>query len=175
MNLIVSTSKNDVIGLNGQMLWNISSDIERYRKITKGGILIMGNTTYKSLRKKRLTYHYNIVISSGKHENLSFQEPFGTSEVIFVNSVYQAIEVATKISEEYNKEIFIVGGKSIYEQFEKENVITKIYHTIVNKNFNDKKPYTLYTPNTNNFKLIHNENLPENNTQFKTTFKIYCK
>ena len=64
MNLIVSTSKNDVIGLNGQMLWNISSDIERYRKITKGGILIMGNTTYKSLRKKRLTYHYNIEISS---------------------------------------------------------------------------------------------------------------
>lgn len=175
MNLIVSTSKNGVIGLNGQMLWNISTDIERYRKLTLGGILIMGNTTYKSLRNKRLTYHYNIVITSKVKEKLFFEEPWGSSEVIFVNSIEEAIKKSIQLSKIYNKEIFVIGGKQIYEQFEKTDHIKKIYHTIVHKMYNDNQKYTFYTPKLEGFQLEKNEDLPESNTQFRTILKIYSK
>lgn len=180
MNLIISSTKNDIIGLNGKMLWNNRSDIERYKKITLGGILIMGNTTYESLINKRLRYHYNIVLTTNKNlKEKIYKEISGETNVIFVNSVEQALEVCEEIQQkifeakEIRKEIFVIGGSKIFEQF--EPYYTKIYHTIVNKFYCDKQNYTKYTINLEGFKLIKNERLEESNTTCKTEFRIYEK
>lgn len=180
MNLIISTTKNDIIGLNGQMLWNNRSDIERYKRITKGGILIMGNTTYESLRNQRLRYHYNIVLTTNLlKKDLLFDEISGKTNVLFVNSVEQAIELCKELQQKEvdekrtQKEVFVIGGARIFEQF--QPYCTKIYHTIVDKLFINNYKYTRYNINLDGFTLIHAEKLEESNTQYRTEFKIYEK
>lgn len=176
MNLIISTTKNNIIGLNNQMLWNNRSDIERYKKITKGGILIMGNTTYQSLRNKRLRYHYNIVLTTNKQlKDETFNEISGKTNVIFVNSLEQALTVCQEIQErlEIHKEIFVIGGAKVFKQF--EPFYTKIYHTVVNKNYFDNQPYTKHNINLDGFNLIEFEKLEESNNKNRTEFRIYEK
>ena len=46
---IAAVSANGVIGNGEGMLWNFPEDFARFKKITMGGLLIMGRRTYESL------------------------------------------------------------------------------------------------------------------------------
>ncbi len=46
---IVATTPSGVIGLDGDMPWRLSSDLRRFKKLTMGGVLIMGRKTFDSI------------------------------------------------------------------------------------------------------------------------------
>lgn len=103
ISLIAAIGENRELGKNNQLLWHIPEDLKRFRKITKGHVVIMGRKTFESIGKP-LPKRTNIIITKDK----TYHPP-----VIVCHSVIEAIEVAKRKEKE---EIFIIGGGQIYHQ-----------------------------------------------------------
>lgn len=112
--VIVAVNENLVIGKDNKLPWYSSEDLKYFKRITGDNVVIMGRKTYESIGKA-LPNRINIVISN----TTKFDD------VITVNSFNEALDEASK----YNKEIFIIGGASLYEQVLKD--ADKLYLTWV--------------------------------------------
>jgi dihydrofolate reductase len=120
ISIIVAIAKNFAIGKDNQLLWHISADLKRFKKITEGHQVIMGKLTYESLPVRPLPNRKNIVISDNPED--AFEG------CITVHSIEEAIELCSE-----QEESFIIGGGSIYRQF--LPLCNKLYLTLVNKDF----------------------------------------
>ncbi len=120
ISIIVAVAKNNVIGKDNSLIWHISEDLKRFKKLTSGHPIIMGRKTYESLPFKPLPKRKNIVISSQK--DLKFEGA----------TVVDDFSKALKECEE-EKEVFICGGASVYKHF--INITDKIFLTKVHHNF----------------------------------------
>jgi dihydrofolate reductase len=47
---IVAATAQNVIGLDGDMPWRLSSDLRRFKTMTMGGVMLMGRKTFDSER-----------------------------------------------------------------------------------------------------------------------------
>lgn len=63
--LIAARSKNNVIGKNGRLPWNIPEDLKRFKKLTDGNTVIMGRKTFEDIGAP-LVNRFNIVLSRTK-------------------------------------------------------------------------------------------------------------
>jgi dihydrofolate reductase len=120
ISIIVAIAKNYAIGKNNKLLWHISADMKRFKKITEGHQVIMGKLTYESLPVRPLTNRKNIVISDNPHD--SFE---GCTTVY---SIEEAVDLCNE-----QEESFIIGGGSVYRQF--LPMCNKLYLTLVDKEF----------------------------------------
>jgi dihydrofolate reductase len=100
--IIVAMTRDRVIGLDGKMPWHISEDLKLFKKITLGATVIMGRTTYESMGKP-LSQRDNIVVST------TIKELPGASVCLTFDD---AVEKAGNLG----REIFFIGGASIYKQ-----------------------------------------------------------
>ena len=100
--IIAALTKNHIIGNENRLIWNIPDDMKNFKKITSGNVVIMGRKTYDSIGKP-LPNRHNIVISRSQ-KNIP--------GVDVCNTLADAIEKGKS----YGKEIFIIGGASVYEQ-----------------------------------------------------------
>lgn len=116
--MIVAVSDDWGIGKNNELLWHISDDLKRFKRLTTGKTIIMGKKTWESLPKKPLPGRRNIVLSDN---------PLDT----FENSVtaYSIEDALAKCVN--NEESFVIGGGSIYRQF--MPVADRLYITHVHK------------------------------------------
>lgn len=112
--VIVAVNENLVIGKDNKLPWHSSEDLKYFKRITSNNVVIMGRKTYESIGKA-LPNRVNIVISN----TTKFDD------VITVSSFDEALSEASK----YNKEIFVMGGASLYEQV--LNDANKLYLTWV--------------------------------------------
>jgi dihydrofolate reductase len=99
---IVAVAENGVIGKAGKIPWKIPADWAYFKSTTVGHPIIMGKATYEGIGKP-LPGRKNIVVSN--------TEGYKAEGCTVVNSLPEAIKAAGD-----NKEIFIIGGASIYEQ-----------------------------------------------------------
>ena len=102
--LICAIAKNNVIGNENKLPWNISEDLKRFKELTSENIIVMGRKTYESIGKP-LPKRKNIVLSRNK--NLEIQG------VEVMNSIESVID-------SYNlqeKDLYVIGGTFIYELF----------------------------------------------------------
>ena len=113
-NVIVAVNENLVIGKDNKLPWYSSEDLKYFKRITSDNVVIMGRKTYESIGKA-LPNRVNIVISN----TTTFDD------VITVNSFNEALDEASK----YSKEIFVIGGATLYEQV--LNDADKLYLTWV--------------------------------------------
>lgn len=118
LSIIAIIGKNRELGKDNKLLWNIPSDLKRFKQITKGHPVIMGRKTFQSIGYS-LPDRPNIVISS----NPSFLAEGAT----IVRSLNEALAFAKKLPG--NDEIFIIGGGNVYAQT--INQANRIYLTIV--------------------------------------------
>lgn len=102
--IIVATDRNYGIGYNNGLLAHIPGDLRRFREITMGHCLIMGKKTWESLPNKPLTGRKNIVLTDNELDCFDCAET--------ARSVEEALSLC-----EPGKEIFIIGGGSVYRQF----------------------------------------------------------
>ncbi|MCB9202677.1 MAG: dihydrofolate reductase [Flavobacteriales bacterium] len=101
--IIVAYSENRIIGSNNSLLWKISDDLKRFKKLTLNHPIIMGRKTFDSLPNP-LPKRQNIVIS---------RNPEKLPEQVYgVDSLEKAIEKA----KEFDSDVFIIGGGEIYKQ-----------------------------------------------------------
>ena len=120
ISIIVAIASNNAIGKNNDLLWHISKDLQRFKKLTDGHFIVMGKKTYFSLPKRPLPNRTNMVITDVPGEQID--------GCLMAWSIEDAIE---KMDPE--KENFIIGGGSIYRQF--LPYANKLYLTRVHKEF----------------------------------------
>jgi len=123
ISIIVAIAKNRAIGKDNQLLWHLSYDLKRFKKLTEGHIVIMGQKTFESLPKKPLPNRTNIVITDDfeyEQEGVTLAYSITDSLVIAKNSNIEG-------------EVFIIGGASIYRQF--LPLADKFYITQIDKEF----------------------------------------
>lgn len=107
MNLIAAVDNKWGIGYKNKLLISIPDDMKFFKEITTGKVCIMGRNTLESLPGGRpLDGRINIVLTKDKS--------FKKNGVVVVNSVDEALDAV----KEYNtKDVFVIGGESVYSQF----------------------------------------------------------
>ncbi|MBC2458192.1 dihydrofolate reductase [Clostridium beijerinckii] len=122
ISIIVAIAKDNVIGKDNKLLWHISEDLKRFKKITTGKKMIMGRKTFESL-PGILPNREHIVLTRDNNFNVDSDKV--TIEHDF-NSVLQRYL-------ECEDEVFIIGGAEIYKQF--LPYAKKLYLTKVDEEF----------------------------------------
>ena len=100
---ILAIGHNNAMGLNGELPWNLPSELALFKEYTEGHLLIMGRRTFESL-PHILSNRHHIVIS----RNMSAIEG-----IDIVPSMDHAIKRASELS--VNK-VFLIGGVQIFEE-----------------------------------------------------------
>jgi len=118
VSIIAAVAENRAIGYNNQLIYHISDDLKRFKKLTTGHTVIMGRNTYESLPNGALPNRRNIVISSTLNE---------LPDAEIYNSLDAALDSCGN-----EDEVFIIGGARLYkEALEKANrlYLTEIHNT----------------------------------------------
>jgi len=131
ISIIAAVGKNLAIGKDGKLLWHISDDLKRFKRLTTGHAIIMGRKTFKSIGRA-LPDRTNIVITRNKD--------FNTDGALIAGSLEEAIEIAEHttpplaplLNRGGDKEIFVIGGGEIYAQA--LSIADKLYLTLVESN-----------------------------------------
>lgn len=104
LSIIVAVAENNAIGKDNDLIWYISDDLKRFKRLTTGHTILMGRKTYESLPNGALPKRENVVIT--RDESLKLDK------CIMLHSIEEAIEKYAKSDEE----VFVIGGGSIYEK-----------------------------------------------------------
>lgn len=107
ISIIAAVAKNRAIGRGGHLLWQIQSELQRFKLLTMGKPVIMGRKTFESIGKP-LAERPNIVLTRDTQ--------FAPEGVIVVHSFDEAIAKATPFAVAGQGEIMIIGGATIYEE-----------------------------------------------------------
>jgi dihydrofolate reductase len=159
ISIIVAIAENYAIGKNNQLLWHISEDLKRFKRITSGKKIIMGRNTLLSLPKWPLPNRTSIVITDKP------DEVFEGCEMVF--SIDEAVEKCAA-----EEECFIIGGASIYKQF--MPLADRLYITRVDKPFDADTFFPEIKPDE--WKLIEkSESYPMPDGSFSYVFETYEK
>lgn len=120
--IIAATSKNGVIGNGNTLPWKLPTDLQNFRRLTDGGIVVMGRKTYESIGKP-LPNRKNVVISS----NSALELPEGVTLCLDAKAALKASRVLCMT---HNiQDIWIIGGAQVYQSFIKRAdrmILTKI-------------------------------------------------
>ena len=149
ISLIAAVGKNNELGLDNHLIFNIPGDLKFFRNTTLGKTVIMGRKTYESIGKP-LPKRINIVVSNSLKE---------TDGITIINSLEEVLEKYLNSEEE----VFIIGGESLYNYF--INYAQKIYLTKVYANAVADKYFPSFDENNYNQTLL-GEN-KENNLEYK--------
>ncbi len=104
ISLIVAMDENQGIGIDNRLPWRLSSDLQRFKRLTMGHCLIMGRKTHQSIGKP-LPGRLNIVVSRNPN--------YRSEGCVVVNSLDQALQLARERGE---TEVFVIGGGEIFRQ-----------------------------------------------------------
>lgn len=149
ISLIAAVGKNNELGLDNHLIFNIPGDLKFFRNTTLGKTVIMGRKTYESIGKP-LPKRINIVVSNSLKE---------TDGITIINSLEEVLEKYLNSE----KEVFIIGGESLYNYF--INYAQNIYLTKVYANAVADKYFPSFDENNYNQTLL-GEN-KENNLEYK--------
>lgn len=123
--LIACINHVNALGKDNSLLYHISSDLANFKRLTIGGVLIMGKNTYESLPKKPLPNRTTIIICNEENYN---PQNNGDNAVFVADSIPSALSIAETLD---NENVFVVGGASIYTQFIESGLVDEMYLTIV--------------------------------------------
>ena len=102
VNIIAAVAENLAIGYNNNLIYRISEDMKRFKRLTTGNTVVMGRKTFESLPKGALPNRRNIVLSTTCRD-------------------FEGCDTYTSLSEALKhcgreENIFIIGGASVYKE-----------------------------------------------------------
>lgn len=159
---IAAVDANWGIGYNGKLLEHVPADMKFFKETTMGNYVVMGRKTWDSLPKKPLENRDNIVITSTLYLDSGYD-----------NTIFTSFDKAVSFlrSDIPNRDIYVIGGASIYKQllpYCDKAYITKIYKSHENVDS--------YFPNLdqmeNEWELIE-ESSPASYKDFYYSFTTY--
>jgi len=101
--LIAAASENNVLGKDNRLIWHISDDLKRFKKLTLGHSIIMGRKTFESM-PKALPNRKNIVLTRNNN--------YRAKNAIVAHDLRNALELTGEDTNPY-----IIGGEEIYNLF----------------------------------------------------------
>lgn len=107
--IITAMDINGGIGLGNQLPWHMPAELQHFKSMTNGKVVIVGRTTYESLPPAALKGRRYVVLS--RSGNCLRREEDTAASNVREAVLIAAIESADK------KEVMIAGGKEIYQQF----------------------------------------------------------
>ena len=119
--LIVCIDLDGNIGYKNKLLFNIKDDMAFFKQQTTGHIVLMGYNTYESLGCKGLPNRFNLVLTSRELEP--------AKNVCAVKSLNGTIEEYK--DNNIRKDLFIIGGASVYNQAIEDRLPDEILLTVV--------------------------------------------
>lgn len=125
LKLIWAEDQNGIIGNGNELPWHIKSDLQYFKEMTTNHIVVMGYNTFKSLGEKPLLNRINYVMTT--NEDLIYN-----IELQYKNLYYTARFKAI-IEKAKTQDVFIIGGKSIYDLF--MPYADELYRTVIMKNY----------------------------------------
>ena len=151
INIIAAVGKNLELGKDGNLIWNIPNDLKYFKKVTKNKIIVMGRKTYESIGMP-LPNRKNIVLT---RQNIKIDN------VKIVNNINEILNT--------KKDVFIIGGESIYKEF--LPYASNVYLTEIE----DTKEADTYFPKFN--KDLYNKEIicKESYNNLNYTFVVYRK
>jgi len=105
ISIIVAVAQNNVIGKDNKLLWHISEDLKRFKKITSNKKMIMGRKTFESLPGV-LPNREHIVVTRDENYNVN------SNQVTIIHDLNSLLEKYLNCEDE----IFVIGGAEIYKQ-----------------------------------------------------------
>ena len=103
LTMIAAAAENNALGKDNDLIWHISEDLKRFKRLTTGHAIIMGRKTFESM-PKALPNRTNIVLTKRKDYQALGAE------------VVHTIEDALNLVKE-DVQPFIIGGGQIYSLF----------------------------------------------------------
>jgi len=128
--VVARSSPDNVIGRKNQLPWHLRTDLQRFKRITMGHVIVMGRNTFVSIGRP-LPGRVNIVLSSqpladGRNQFWNF----GETALLWAKSREDALFLADIISlTKEKKEFFVIGGQQLYTAF--EDLFNKVHLTEV--------------------------------------------
>lgn len=108
ISLIVAMAENRVIGADGAMPWQLSSDLKMFKALTMGKPIVMGGKTFRAIGRP-LPGRPNIVITRSRGDL-----PEGVHGAV---SLENALAMAQHLAKMRGvDEIMVIGGGEIYAQ-----------------------------------------------------------
>ncbi|MFL0196822.1 dihydrofolate reductase [Clostridium sp. WILCCON 0269] len=150
LNIIVAVGENYVIGHNNKLIWHISRDLKRFKKITYGKTIIMGRKTFESL-PGILPNRKHVVITRDHNYNVKDEN------VLVVNNIEDVLRYVDS-----DEEAFVIGGGEVYKQL--LPYCSRLYLTKIAA----KKDGDTYFPefNKDNYNVIECEKHNEDNMEY---------
>lgn len=154
ISIIAAVDKNNALGKENKIPWNLPSDLKHFQNITKGHPVIMGRKTFDSIIDylgRPLPHRTNIIVTRN--------ETFKYKDCIISHAIRDAIRSALDIDP---SEVFIVGGGELYKQG--LTYADRIYLTKIDTEVKDADTHF---PDYGEFKkVISEENHEEKGTKF---------
>ena len=129
--MVWAQSLNGVIGLDGGMPWDVPEDLQHFKQVTMGEVLVMGRRTWSSFPKsvRPLPGRTSIVVSktfSADPSDPNLQH----DDVHVVKDLDNGLELAAQLKT--SPIIWVVGGGTLYDQA--IDVTTVIERSLFNLN-----------------------------------------
>ena len=118
LHLIYARSRNNVIGVNGDLPWHLPEDLAHFKQTTLGQPVIMGRVTWQSIPEKfrPLPGRTNVVVSR--------QHDFSAPGAQVVASLQAGLDLFSS-----DQVVWLIGGAQLYAQalpLAQQLVITEI-------------------------------------------------
>lgn len=155
LSIISAIGKNNELGLNNQLLWDLPRDMQHFRETTSGHPVIMGRKTFESIGRP-LPNRRNVVIT----RDVSYVK----EGVEVVHSLPEAIDLFKyDVNPLPNgEEVFVIGGAEIYKQA--MDHADRLYITHVDSEFEADAFFPTISPNFwYEVSRVHHESDEENN------------
>lgn len=114
--IIAAVAKNRVIGKNGKIPWHIPEDLQRFKRLTKGHVVLMGRRTFESIGGP-LPERRNVVVAS---------RPVPGAET------HRSLETALATLAGEGK-VFAIGGEKIFARL--LGRVDELYLTLLDDEF----------------------------------------
>ena len=121
LSILVAKAKNNIIGKDNKLLWNLPEDLKRFKKLTTGHVIIMGRKTFESIGRV-LPNRKHIIFSQNR--GLKYDDEN-------VEVVHSMLEIKEYIDND--EENFVIGGAMIYNLLMPH--VSKMYVTEIDKDF----------------------------------------
>lgn len=101
---IYAVSRNGVIGVGDRLPWHIPAELDYFKKVTMGGVLIVGSNTYRTLPRM---HGRSVIVLTSKEVELRDNE-------YRAESVEYALALQDTLP---SNECFVIGGAKVYKAF----------------------------------------------------------
>ena len=159
ISIIVTKARNNIIGKNNELIWDLPKDRKRFENLTKNHTIIMGRNSFEKITKMNRNCNYVVFT----HNPDYFKNEDKVEVVDSVEAIQKYIDS--------DDEVFVVGGAMIYRLlFDYAN---KIYVTQIDKEFDGDAFFPII--DEKKWVIEEKEDINDDSTDFSYSFITYVK